>query len=46
MLVKDWMRKNVITLDVSDSLQHAINVVMENRVSLLLSWKRASLSEL
>lgn len=35
MLVKDWMSKNVITLDVTDSLQHAINVVMENRVSLL-----------
>lgn len=35
MLVKDWMNKNVITLDVTDTMQHAINIVMENKISLM-----------
>jgi acetoin utilization protein AcuB len=34
MLVKDWMTKTVVTLEVTDSLQHAINLVMENHVSM------------
>lgn len=35
MLVKDWMSTNVITVDVQDTLQQAIKLSMENRVSLL-----------
>jgi acetoin utilization protein AcuB len=35
MLVQDWMSKNVITLDVTDTLQHAIKVSMENRISTI-----------
>lgn len=35
MLVKDWMNSNVITLDVTDTMQHAINLSMENRVSMM-----------
>jgi acetoin utilization protein AcuB len=35
MLVKDWMNKDVVTLDVTDTLQHAINISMEANVSLL-----------
>ncbi len=35
MLVKDWMHKKVITLDVNDTMQHAINVSMENRISMM-----------
>ncbi len=35
MLVKDWMSKKIITLDVNDTMQHAINVSMENRISMM-----------
>jgi|UniRef100_A0A7C4AU22 acetoin utilization protein AcuB len=35
MLVKDWMTKNVVTVNVSDSLQHAINTMIDNQVSIL-----------
>jgi acetoin utilization protein AcuB len=35
MLVKDWMSTDVITVDVQDTLQQAIKLSMENRVSLL-----------
>jgi acetoin utilization protein AcuB len=35
MLVKDWMSRNVVALDVSDTMQHAINAIMENNVSLM-----------
>lgn len=35
MLVKDWMSKDVITLDVSDTMQHAINLSMERHVSIM-----------
>ncbi|AFM26566.1 CBS and ACT domain-containing protein [Desulfomonile tiedjei] len=34
MLVKDWMTKKVVTLEVTDSLQHAINLMMEDHVSM------------
>lgn len=34
MLVKDWMTKTVVTLEVTDSLQHAINLMMEDHVSM------------
>lgn len=35
MLVKDWMSKNVITLDVTDTLQQAINISLDHHVSVL-----------
>jgi acetoin utilization protein AcuB len=35
MLVKDWMSKNVITIDVKATLQDAINLMMEHDISLL-----------
>lgn len=35
MLVKDWMDKVVFTLDVTDTMQQAINIMMENKVSLI-----------
>lgn len=30
MLVKDWMSKNVITIDVNDSIEDAVNLLLEN----------------
>jgi acetoin utilization protein AcuB len=35
MLVKDWMSKNVITLNVNDTMQDAINLSMEHHISLM-----------
>ena len=35
MLVKDWMSTNVITLNVNDTMQDAINVSMEHHISLM-----------
>lgn len=35
MLVRDWMSKDVVTLEVTDTLQRAINVSMERHVSML-----------
>jgi len=35
MLVKDWMSTKIVTVDVQDTLQHAIKVSMENQVSML-----------
>jgi len=35
MLVKDWMSTKVITVNVQDTLQHAIKVSMENQMSIL-----------
>jgi len=35
MLVKDWMSTKVITVNVQDTLQHAIKVSMEDQVSIL-----------
>jgi acetoin utilization protein AcuB len=35
MLVRDWMSKNVITLDVTDTLQQAINISLDHHVSIL-----------
>ncbi len=35
MLVKDWMSTDVVTLDVSDTMQHAINLSMERHVSIM-----------
>ncbi len=35
MLVKDWMIKNVITIDINSPMQHAINLMMEHGISIL-----------
>ncbi|MGC8658411.1 MAG: CBS and ACT domain-containing protein, partial [Desulfomonilaceae bacterium] len=35
MLVKDWMSINVVTVNASDSMQHAINMLMENDISMM-----------
>jgi len=35
MLVKDWMSTKVITLNVNDTMQDAINVSMEHHISLM-----------
>jgi acetoin utilization protein AcuB len=35
MLVKDWMSKEVITIDASEPMQHAINLLMEHNISML-----------
>ncbi len=35
MLIKDWMTKNVVTVNVNDSLQHAIDTMIDNQVSIL-----------
>jgi acetoin utilization protein AcuB len=35
MLVKDWMSKNVITLNVNDTMQDAINLAMEQHISMM-----------
>ncbi|MGO9568776.1 MAG: CBS and ACT domain-containing protein [Desulfomonilaceae bacterium] len=35
MLVKDWMSKGVISLDVTDKLQHAIKLSMESHISIM-----------
>jgi len=35
MLVKDWMSKGVISLDVTDKLQYAIKLSMESHISIM-----------
>lgn len=35
MLVKDWMSRKVVTVDVNDSMQHAINLLMEHDISMM-----------
>jgi acetoin utilization protein AcuB len=35
MLVRDWMSTKVITINASDSVQHAINVMIDHQVGLL-----------
>ena len=35
MLVKNWMSKDVITVNVDDSMQHAINMMKENSIRML-----------
>jgi len=35
MLVKNWMSKNVITIDANDSMQDAIKLLKENKIRML-----------
>jgi acetoin utilization protein AcuB len=43
MLVKDWMSKNVITADVNDSMQEAMNRLKKNDISMLPVMKKGKL---
>lgn len=43
MLVKNWMSKKVITIDVDDSMQHAISLMKENSIRLLPVLKKGTL---
>ena len=35
MLVKDWMSKTVITVDINDSMQGAMKLLKENAIPML-----------
>ena len=35
MLVKYWMRKDVVTVDIDDSMQHATNLIKEHQMPML-----------
>lgn len=35
MLVKNWMSKEVITVDVDDSMQNAIYILQEQNIKML-----------
>jgi acetoin utilization protein AcuB len=43
MLVKDWMSETVITADVNDSMQEAMNRLKENNISMLPVMKKGNL---
>lgn len=43
MLVKNWMSKKVIAIDVDDSMQHAISLMKENSIRLLPVLKNGKL---
>lgn len=44
MLVKNWMSKNVITIDAEDSMQHAIKLLKEHKINLLPVMKKGKLA--
>jgi acetoin utilization protein AcuB len=43
MLVQDWMKKNVVTVDVNDTMQNAINLLVDHRISMLPVLKNGQL---
>ena len=43
MLVSNWMSKNVITVDVEDSMQHALKLMKENGIRMLPVLKKGKL---
>ena len=43
MLVQNWMSKNVITVDVNDSMQDAMKLLKENDIRMLPVMKKAKL---
>lgn len=43
MLVKNWMSKKAITIDADDSMQHAVNLMKENKVRMLPVLKKDKL---
>ncbi len=44
MLVKNWMSKNVITIDIDDSMSRAISLVKEHKVNMLPVMSRGKLA--
>lgn len=43
MLVKNWMSKNVITVDINDSMQEAVGLLKENEIKMLPVLKKGNL---
>lgn len=43
MLVKNWMSKNVVTVDAEDSMQHASTLMKENNVRMLPVLRKGEL---
>jgi acetoin utilization protein AcuB len=43
MLVKNWMSKNVITVEADDSMQHAVKLLKEHKINLLPVMKKGKL---
>jgi acetoin utilization protein AcuB len=43
MLVRDWMSKTVITVDINDSMQDAMKIMRENAVPMLPVMKKGKL---
>jgi acetoin utilization protein AcuB len=43
MLVKDWMSKTVVTVDVNDGMQEAMNRLKENNISMLPVMKKGKI---
>ena len=44
MLVKNWMSKKVITIDVKDSMQDAMRLLKENDIRMLPVMKKGELA--
>jgi acetoin utilization protein AcuB len=44
MLVKDWMTRNVITIDADDSMQDALRIIKENEIRMLPVLKNGKLA--
>jgi predicted transcriptional regulator len=40
MLVKNWMSANVVTVDVDDTMDHALNLMREKNIRLLVIIQR------
>lgn len=43
MLVKNWMSKNVVTIDVEDSMQRAVSIMREHNIRMLPVLKKGKL---
>jgi acetoin utilization protein AcuB len=44
MLVKNWMSKNVVTIDENDSMQDAINLLKQHKINMLPVMKKGKLT--
>jgi acetoin utilization protein AcuB len=43
MLVKNWMSKTIITINIDDSMQDAIKLLKENKIRMLPVLKKGKL---
>jgi acetoin utilization protein AcuB len=43
MLVRNWMSKDVITIDVADSMQHAVNLLKQHNIRMLPVMEKGKL---